>query len=120
MAGWTLSRDYRFARQTVCYDIRGDGPAMVLVHNAPWSSYSWRNIIPELIASFLVEFFPSETQNVNRQIDRWRVLRQDDNGNRFVVASDLSEEQANRLVRELAARRHKQTYWAEADAVQER
>ncbi len=42
----------------------------------------------------------------------WEVWRQDDNGNRFQVQAGLSEDRARRLVAELEARGHKQTYWA--------
>jgi hypothetical protein len=45
----------------------------------------------------------------------WAVHRQDDNGNRFVVQTGLSREQAERLVAELEARGHKQVYWAEPE-----
>jgi hypothetical protein len=44
----------------------------------------------------------------------WTVHRQDDNGNRFVVRTGLSREEAERLVAELEALGHKQLYWAEA------
>lgn len=57
MADWNLGQDYRFAGQTVRYDVRGDGPAMVLVHGTPWSSYNWRNIIPELATHWRVHFY---------------------------------------------------------------
>ena len=40
-------------------------------------------------------------------------MRQDDNGNRFVVAEGLTEAQANQKVAALTARGHKQVYWAE-------
>jgi len=40
-------------------------------------------------------------------------MRQDDPGNRFVVAEDLSHEAAERLAAEFQARGHKQVYWAE-------
>ncbi len=43
----------------------------------------------------------------------WRVLRQDDNGNRFVMASALTETQARERVTTLTASGHKQLYWAE-------
>lgn len=43
----------------------------------------------------------------------WRVMRQDDNGNRFVVAEGLSQAGAARCVEDLTARGHKQSYWAE-------
>jgi hypothetical protein len=44
---------------------------------------------------------------------RWRVVRLDDNGNTFVVVELPSREDAERRVRELEARGHKQTYWVE-------
>ena len=40
-------------------------------------------------------------------------MRQDDNGNRFVVAGALTEAEAHRQVASYAARAHKQLYWAE-------
>lgn len=43
----------------------------------------------------------------------WRVMRQDDNGNRFLVESNLSQDAATRLAEELTSRGHKQMYWAE-------
>ena len=43
----------------------------------------------------------------------WQVVRQDDNGNRFVVEQDLSEGAARQRAAELTARGHKQTYWVE-------
>ena len=46
---------------------------------------------------------------------RWTVLRQDDNGNRFIVQRHLGREEAERLVAELEARGHKQVYWAEPE-----
>jgi hypothetical protein len=44
--------------------------------------------------------------------DRWVVWRQDDNGNRFMVARKDSRAEAEALVSEMEARGHKQTYWA--------
>jgi hypothetical protein len=51
-------------------------------------------------------------------LDRdWCVMRQDDNGNRYVVATSLSEAEASALAATYAARGHKQLYWIEpADA----
>jgi hypothetical protein len=43
----------------------------------------------------------------------WRVLRQDDNGNTFLVADALDEDAALRLAAELEARGHKQLYFVE-------
>ncbi|MEU1289502.1 SPOR domain-containing protein [Kitasatospora sp. NPDC005856] len=45
----------------------------------------------------------------------YRVMRQDDNGNRFLVARDLDRVEARRLAAEFEARGHKQMYWVEAD-----
>ncbi len=45
----------------------------------------------------------------------WRVMRQDDNGNRFLVESGLPEDRAHALVEDLTARGHKQADWAERD-----
>jgi len=45
---------------------------------------------------------------------RWRVIRQDDNGNVFVVAEVDSEEAARALAAQYEARGHKQTYSVEA------
>ena len=45
----------------------------------------------------------------------WRVMREDDNGNRFVVAEALTESEARQQVEALTARGHKQVYWAERE-----
>jgi hypothetical protein len=45
----------------------------------------------------------------------WRVMRQDDNGNQYLVARELPREEAERLAAELEARGHKQLYWTELD-----
>lgn len=47
--------------------------------------------------------------------ESWTVHRQDDNGNRFVVQTGLSRQEAERLVEKFEARGHKQVYWAEPD-----
>lgn len=48
------------------------------------------------------------------QSRRWRLVRLDDNGNAFVVRSDLTRAAAEALAREFEARGHKQSYWVEA------
>jgi hypothetical protein len=47
------------------------------------------------------------------------VHRQDDNGNRFIVQTGLSRQQAEELAQEFQARGHKQLYWAEPERRQE-
>lgn len=41
----------------------------------------------------------------------WRVLRLDDNGNTYVVATELDERAARELAAQFEARGHKQTYF---------
>lgn len=43
----------------------------------------------------------------------WCVMRQDDNGNRYVVAEGLTEAEARERSAAYAARGHKQMYWVE-------
>lgn len=43
----------------------------------------------------------------------WRVMRQDDNGNEFLITSYTSRCQAEAVVAAFAARGHKQVYWVE-------
>ncbi|WP_344460070.1 SPOR domain-containing protein [Kitasatospora kazusensis] len=45
----------------------------------------------------------------------YRVMRQDDNGNRFLVAKGLTRPAAEELAAEFEARGHKQLYWVERD-----
>lgn len=45
---------------------------------------------------------------------RWRVIRQDDNGNRYVIAEVATEAEAQAIAAELEARAHKQMYWVES------
>ncbi|MGW3038997.1 hypothetical protein ACWC9T_02905 [Kitasatospora sp. NPDC001159] len=45
----------------------------------------------------------------------FRVMRQDDNGNRFLVAKGLGRAEAQRLAAEFEARGHKQMYWVESE-----
>ncbi len=44
----------------------------------------------------------------------WTVYRQDDHGNRFIVATGLSRDGAERMVAAYEARGHKQHYWVES------
>lgn len=44
---------------------------------------------------------------------RWRLWRQDDNGNRFLIAEFESPEAAERRMEELSRYPHKQMYWIE-------
>ena len=47
--------------------------------------------------------------------DRWKVLRQDDNGNTFTVTSGQTFDDAITTAANYEARGHRQTYWVEPD-----
>ena len=57
MSDWTLTRANEFQGQTVRYDVRGDGPAFVLVHGTPWSSFNWQYLVPHLAEKWTVYFY---------------------------------------------------------------
>ncbi len=44
---------------------------------------------------------------------RWRLMRQDDNGNVFMIEVFTDENHARSKGKELEAKGHKQTYWVE-------
>ncbi|WP_104818138.1 hypothetical protein [Kitasatospora sp. MMS16-BH015] len=46
----------------------------------------------------------------------YRVMRQDDNGNRFLLAKGLTRPAAEALAAEYEARGHKQLYWVESES----
>jgi len=50
----------------------------------------------------------SSDKDADRPVETWTVHRQDDNGNRFVVDTGLSREEAERLVAVFESRGHKQ------------
>jgi hypothetical protein len=45
---------------------------------------------------------------------QWTVWRQDDNGNRYVVAHHVDRDAAEAQAAEMEAHGHKQTYWVAA------
>ncbi|MBA4263545.1 MAG: alpha/beta hydrolase [Comamonadaceae bacterium] len=53
---WRLSQTFVFEGQHVAYDVHGHGPAVVLVHGTPWSSFNWRKIIAALARRHTVYF----------------------------------------------------------------
>ena len=54
----------------------------------------------------------AETLLENTETDGWSVWRQGDDGNAFVMASGLSRDAADEMVRELELHKHKQPYFA--------
>ena len=101
MAEWTLERSYTFRGQKVRYAVLGEGPAVVLVHGTPFSSYVWHRIAPRLAERRQVFVFDllgygqsekRETQNVSLGVQNevltellthWRLDRPD------IVAHDF-------------------------------
>lgn len=57
MSEWKLSRTYDFKGRTVRYDVRGEGPAVVMVHGTPWSSYNLRHLVMALSRDFRVYYY---------------------------------------------------------------
>ncbi len=57
MSVWTLSNTIEFDDRTVRYDVRGDGPPVVLVHGTPWSSFCLRHLIAALAKDFTVYYY---------------------------------------------------------------
>jgi pimeloyl-ACP methyl ester carboxylesterase len=54
---WCLSQAFVFEGEHVAYDVRGHGPAVVLVHGTPWSSFNWRKIVAALARHHTVHFY---------------------------------------------------------------
>jgi len=46
MSDWSLARTFKSQGQILRYDLRGNGPPVVLVYGIPWSSFNWRHLIP--------------------------------------------------------------------------
>jgi pimeloyl-ACP methyl ester carboxylesterase len=54
---WRLTRSFDFKGQSVACDVLGEGPAVVLVHGTPFSSFVWRKIARELARHFRVHLY---------------------------------------------------------------
>ena len=52
-----MDNTYSFRGKTIKYSIDGNGPALVMVHGTPWSSFNFRNIIEKLALDFTVYTF---------------------------------------------------------------
>lgn len=57
MSDWQLPHRYDFHGRDVRYGIVGAGPALVIVHGTPWSSFNLRHLIKGLSARFTVHFY---------------------------------------------------------------
>lgn len=54
MTEWNLPERYDYDGRSVRYGVCGDGPAVVVVHGTPWSSFNMRHLIETLSQSFTV------------------------------------------------------------------
>ncbi|WP_139822711.1 alpha/beta fold hydrolase [Tuberibacillus sp. Marseille-P3662] len=57
MDQFKLTKSFSSSFGQISYDIKGEGPPIVLIHGTPWSSFNWRNIIPALSQWFTVYFY---------------------------------------------------------------
>ena len=57
MAEWKLPELYDFNGRNVRYGVRGKGPALVLVHGTPWSSFNLRHLVASLSRDFCVYYY---------------------------------------------------------------
>ena len=57
MTAWRLTQSIVFGDRTVRYDVRGNGPPVVLVHGTPWSSFNLRHLIRALSEACCVYYY---------------------------------------------------------------
>ena len=57
MKKWELEKQYDFHGQSIRYGSAGEGPALILVHGTPWSSFNFRHIIKELSQNYSVYYY---------------------------------------------------------------
>jgi len=56
-AAWALTQRVALTNGEIAFDVLGRGPAVVLVHGTPTSSFLWRKIAPKLAEHFTVYVF---------------------------------------------------------------
>lgn len=54
---WNLDATMETSAGRVAAGRAGDGPALVLAHGWPWSSFAWHRLIPELSKRFRVHWY---------------------------------------------------------------
>lgn len=57
MTDWNLTESYAFDGRYVKFGVSGTGPAVIVVHGTPWSSYNMRHIIRGLSDTFTTYYF---------------------------------------------------------------
>ncbi|RWO04224.1 MAG: alpha/beta hydrolase, partial [Mesorhizobium sp.] len=56
MMSWKLDETVETSAGAVAAGQFGSGPALVLAHGWPWSSFSWHRIIPDLARRYHVHW----------------------------------------------------------------
>jgi pimeloyl-ACP methyl ester carboxylesterase len=54
---WVLRERFVTDAGEIAWDRMGEGPAVVMVHGTPWSSWTWRRVAPRLAERFSVYVF---------------------------------------------------------------
>ena len=57
MSEWKLNKIFNFKGHAIRYGCEGSGPALVLVHGTPWSSFNLHHLIFGLSDTFTVYYF---------------------------------------------------------------
>jgi len=57
MSAWHLRQSFETSAGRVAAGTAGTGPALVLAHGWPWSSYAWHRVIPGLAEHFTVHWY---------------------------------------------------------------
>ena len=88
----------------------GDKVTVELRANNPDPAQSLHNFLREIgLNESHIEWL--NTDFLERGL--WRIMRQDDNGNVFVIGHYYDEDSAGRICKDLEERGHKQHYWFE-------
>ncbi|WP_299407448.1 alpha/beta hydrolase [uncultured Roseobacter sp.] len=57
MSEWRLTEEYQTSAGKVAAGRAGQGPALVVAHGWPWSSFSWHRVIPRLSRKYTVYWY---------------------------------------------------------------
>jgi pimeloyl-ACP methyl ester carboxylesterase len=57
LSKWKLTHKFIYEGREVRYGFKGNGPALILVHGTPWSSFNLRHLVYGLSGSFTVYYF---------------------------------------------------------------